>query len=171
MGSEMCIRDRSCIVAARAILRRYVAALTNDQSVVAIEHAVDGRIESVEVFWGNRTERIRPRRFAVRVSGLRPSGAGFGRPVKEDDHARHAPTTVYAAMSGSPARPGESPGLDLHVDIRARRANRPLPPRSAGHHLVSASNLAAVPPRMLIRSSSVRPGVSRMWSTAVRVHG
>jgi hypothetical protein len=40
-----------CIVAARAILRRAVAALTNDQSVVATEHAVDGRIEAIEVFW------------------------------------------------------------------------------------------------------------------------
>ena len=39
------------IVAARAILRRSVAALTNDQSVVATEHAVDGRIEAIEVFW------------------------------------------------------------------------------------------------------------------------
>jgi hypothetical protein len=39
------------IVAARAILRRYVATLTNDQSVVATEHAVDGRIEAIEVFW------------------------------------------------------------------------------------------------------------------------
>jgi mycoredoxin len=39
------------IVAARAILRRYVAALTNDRSVVATEHAVDGRIEAIEVFW------------------------------------------------------------------------------------------------------------------------
>jgi len=39
------------IIAARAILRRSVAALTNDQSVVATEHAVDGRIEAVEVFW------------------------------------------------------------------------------------------------------------------------
>jgi len=38
------------IVAARAILRRYVAALTNDRSVVATEHAVDGRIEAIEVF-------------------------------------------------------------------------------------------------------------------------
>ena len=39
------------IVAARAILRRCVAALTNDRSVVATEHAVDGRIEAIEVFW------------------------------------------------------------------------------------------------------------------------
>lgn len=39
------------IVAARAILRRSVAALTNDQSVVVTEHAVDGRIEAIEVFW------------------------------------------------------------------------------------------------------------------------
>jgi mycoredoxin len=39
------------IVAARVILRRSVAALTNDQSVVPTEHAVDGRIEAVEVFW------------------------------------------------------------------------------------------------------------------------
>ena len=39
------------IVAARAVLRRYVAALTNDQSVVATEHAVVGRIEAIEVFW------------------------------------------------------------------------------------------------------------------------
>ena len=39
------------IVAARAILRRSVAALTNDRSVVATEHAVDGRIEAIEVFW------------------------------------------------------------------------------------------------------------------------
>lgn len=39
------------IVAARAIWRRYVATLTNDQSVVATEHAVDGRVEAVEVFW------------------------------------------------------------------------------------------------------------------------
>ena len=39
------------IVAARAILPRCVAALTNDQSVVATEHAVDGRIEAIEVFW------------------------------------------------------------------------------------------------------------------------
>ncbi len=39
------------IVAARAIFRRYVAALTNDQSVVATEQAVDGRIEAIEVFW------------------------------------------------------------------------------------------------------------------------
>ena len=39
------------IVAARAIVRRCVAGLTNDQSVVATEHAVDGRIEAVEVFW------------------------------------------------------------------------------------------------------------------------
>jgi mycoredoxin len=39
------------IVAARAILRRYVATLTNDQSVVATQHAVDGRIEAIEVFW------------------------------------------------------------------------------------------------------------------------
>ena len=39
------------IIAARALLRRTVAALTNDQSVIATEHAVDGRIEAVEVFW------------------------------------------------------------------------------------------------------------------------
>ena len=39
------------IVAARALLRRSVAALTNDQSVVATEHAVAGRIEAIEVFW------------------------------------------------------------------------------------------------------------------------
>jgi hypothetical protein len=39
------------IVVARAIWRRCVAALTNDQSVVATEHAVDGRIEAIEVFW------------------------------------------------------------------------------------------------------------------------
>ena len=39
------------IVAARAILRRYVATLTNDQFVVATEDAVDGRIEAIEVFW------------------------------------------------------------------------------------------------------------------------
>jgi glutaredoxin len=39
------------IVAARAILRRFVAALTNDQAVVATEHGVDGRIEAIEVFW------------------------------------------------------------------------------------------------------------------------
>ncbi len=39
------------IVAARAIFRRYVAALTNDQSVVATEQAVDGRIDAIEVFW------------------------------------------------------------------------------------------------------------------------
>jgi glutaredoxin len=39
------------IVASRATLRRSVAALTNDQSVVVAEHAVDGRIEAVEVFW------------------------------------------------------------------------------------------------------------------------
>lgn len=39
------------LVAARAILRRSVAALTNDQSVVATEHAMGGRVEAVEVFW------------------------------------------------------------------------------------------------------------------------
>ena len=39
------------IVAARAILRRAVAALTNDRFVVATDHAVDGRIEAIEVFW------------------------------------------------------------------------------------------------------------------------
>jgi hypothetical protein len=39
------------IVAARAILRRSVAALTNDQSVVATEHGAVGRIEAIEVFW------------------------------------------------------------------------------------------------------------------------
>jgi glutaredoxin len=39
------------IVAARAILRRYVATLTNDQCVPAAEHAVDGTIEAIEVFW------------------------------------------------------------------------------------------------------------------------
>ena len=39
------------IVVARVIWRRAVAALTNDQSVVATEHAVGGRIEAVEVFW------------------------------------------------------------------------------------------------------------------------
>jgi hypothetical protein len=39
------------IVAARAIMRRSVAALTNDQSVVATEHAVEGRIEAIEFFW------------------------------------------------------------------------------------------------------------------------
>jgi hypothetical protein len=39
------------IVAAREILRRSVGALTNDQSVVATERAVDGRMEAIEVFW------------------------------------------------------------------------------------------------------------------------
>jgi hypothetical protein len=39
------------IVAARAIFRRFVAALTNDRAVVATEHGVDGRIEAIEVFW------------------------------------------------------------------------------------------------------------------------
>ena len=39
------------IVAARAILRRCVAALTNDRSVAAAEHAVGGRIEAIEVYW------------------------------------------------------------------------------------------------------------------------
>jgi mycoredoxin len=39
------------IVAARRIWRRSVAALTNDQSVVATDYAVDGRIEAIEVFW------------------------------------------------------------------------------------------------------------------------
>ena len=39
------------IVAARAILRRTVAAFTNDQSVVVTGHGVDGRIEAIEVFW------------------------------------------------------------------------------------------------------------------------
>lgn len=39
------------IVAAKAILRRWVSALTNDRSVVATDHAVDGRIEAIEVFW------------------------------------------------------------------------------------------------------------------------
>lgn len=39
------------VVAARAILRRSVAAFTNDQSVPAAEHAVDGRIDAIEVFW------------------------------------------------------------------------------------------------------------------------
>jgi glutaredoxin len=39
------------VVAARAMLRRYVATLTDDRSVVATEHAVAGRIEAVEVFW------------------------------------------------------------------------------------------------------------------------
>lgn len=39
------------LVAARAILRRYVTTLTNDRSVIATEHAVEGRIETVEVFW------------------------------------------------------------------------------------------------------------------------
>lgn len=40
-----------CVVAARAMLRRYVATLTNHQSVVATEHGVDGRVEAIEVFW------------------------------------------------------------------------------------------------------------------------
>jgi hypothetical protein len=119
---------------------------------------------------GTARERIRPRWVCRSRSGLRPSGVGFGRPVKEDDHARHAPTTVYAAMSASPARPVNLPAWTCD-DIRARRRCRALPPRRAGYHLVSASSLAAVPPRMLTRSSSVRPGVSRMSSTAVRVHG
>ncbi|MDQ1425665.1 MAG: hypothetical protein QOD72_3163, partial [Acidimicrobiaceae bacterium] len=39
------------LVAARAILRRYVAALTNDHSVVATAQTGDGRIEAIEVFW------------------------------------------------------------------------------------------------------------------------
>ncbi len=39
------------IVAARAILRRQVTALRNDQVVVATGHAVQGRIEAIEVFW------------------------------------------------------------------------------------------------------------------------
>jgi glutaredoxin len=39
------------IVTARAIVRRYVAALTNDRSVVATGHGVEGRIEAIEVFW------------------------------------------------------------------------------------------------------------------------
>jgi hypothetical protein len=39
------------IVGATAILRRSVVARTNDQSVAAPGHAVDGRIAAVEVFW------------------------------------------------------------------------------------------------------------------------
>lgn len=39
------------IVAARAILPRYVATLTDDGSAVATEHGVAGRIEAIEVFW------------------------------------------------------------------------------------------------------------------------
>jgi hypothetical protein len=39
------------IVAARAIRRSSLAALTNDRSVVATEHGIHGRIEAVEVFW------------------------------------------------------------------------------------------------------------------------
>ena len=32
-------------------MRRYVAALRNDRSVVATEHGVGGRIGAIEVFW------------------------------------------------------------------------------------------------------------------------
>jgi hypothetical protein len=39
------------IVAARVLFRRSIATLTNDRSVAAGEHAVQGRIEAVEVFW------------------------------------------------------------------------------------------------------------------------
>jgi mycoredoxin len=39
------------VVAVGAILRRYLATLTNDHLVAATEHGVDGRIEAVEVFW------------------------------------------------------------------------------------------------------------------------
>ncbi len=39
------------IVVARAVVRRCVAALRNDRSVVALEHAGDVRIEAVEFFW------------------------------------------------------------------------------------------------------------------------
>lgn len=39
------------IIGARAISGRTAAALRNDQSVVTTEHAVDGMIQAVEVFW------------------------------------------------------------------------------------------------------------------------
>lgn len=39
------------LVAARAIFRRNVGAFTNDESVVATEDGMHGRVEAVEVFW------------------------------------------------------------------------------------------------------------------------
>ncbi len=45
-------------------------------------------------------------------------------------------------------------------------------PRPAGNFLqLIPSSLAAVPPRMVMRSSSLRPGIDMMWSTGTRFHG
>jgi len=104
---------RSCIVAARAIVRRYVAALTNNQSVVAIEHAVDGRIESIEVFWRHRTGADSTEvglSFAFRAEAKRRwlwSSSEGGRPCPTRANNR-----LRRDVSQS-SSPGESPGVDL----------------------------------------------------------
>ena len=68
------------------------------------------------------------------------------------DTLRYRPSPLRAKAAGK-IGPIRCPAIDLSP------------------HALMPSSLAAVPPRTAVRSSSLRPGVLRIRSTAVLVHG
>jgi hypothetical protein len=57
------------------------------------------------------------------------------------------------------------------ADERRRRPGRRKSPRSMIAYPSIPSSFAAVPPRILIRSSSLSPGIDITWSTGAVFHG
>src|SRR6516164_1804963 len=69
-------------------------------------------------------------------------------------------------------------GTNFWVGGRARKIFPEFPRAAgkrrggdAGRAQLIPSSFAAVPPRIAMRSSSLRPGVDMMWSTGTRFHG